>query len=262
MTDPRPVALVTGASAGLGEVFARRLGARGHDLVLVARRADRLEALAAGIRQAHGGQALVLAVDLQRPDGPAEVAKRVAETSLPVDVLVNNAGYGNYGLFAECAIEREIGQIDLNVRSLVALTRLFLPAMLQRRRGTVINLGSVASFVPLPYLATYAATKAFVLSFTEALSAELDDTGVHAMIVCPGPTSTEFQEASGLGQGDAHTVRMTAEEVVDLALRDWDKRRRVSVTGFKNKLQTTLSGWFPRGFVARVTKRMFAKRKP
>lgn len=252
------VALITGASAGIGEVYARRLAERGHDLVLVARRADRLEALAATLRERCRVRALVVPVDLQAPTGPEEVFRRVQEAGLAVGLLVNNAGYGNWGRFAECELAKELGQIDLNLRALVALTRLFLPAMLARRSGIVVNVGSVAGFLPVPYFSTYAATKAFLLSFTHALAAEVAGDGVHVMVVCPGGTATEFQAVSGRDRSGRDDGQMTAEQVVDIALADLDRRRRVSVTGLRNKVMSFFADLAPRRLAARVTKSMFA----
>lgn len=254
-----PIALVTGASAGLGEVFARRLAARGHDLVLVARRRDRLEKLAAECKERHGVSALTLGVDLARPDGPAEVFRRVGEAKLDVGLLINNAGYGTLGPIAESDEAKELGQIDLNVRALVALTRLFLPGMLARRAGAIVQMGSVASFLPIPYMTTYAATKAFVLSFTEGLAAEIAGSGVHVMVVCPGGTRTEFQEVAKIEAGGFEGQFMDAERVVDLALRALDRRRRVCVTGWSNKVQARLVDWLPRGITARAAGAIFGR---
>lgn len=256
----RRTALVTGASAGLGEALARRLSARGYDLVLVARRADRLEALAADLAKAHGAHSLVVAQDLATAAGVEAVLGAVAGARIEVEVLVNNAGFGSIGPFTRSPLERELRQVDVNVRALVSLTRQFLPAMVARRSGVVMNLGSTGSFLPVPYMATYGATKAFVLSFTEALSYELEGTGVHAMAVCPGPTVTEFQEVAGMRFGRLERAfTMTADEVVEIALRDMDRRRRISVTGWMNKLQVLAARFSPRGLVARVTRAIFAR---
>ncbi len=260
MSEPpgRPAALITGASSGIGEIYARRLASRGHDLALVARRQDRLDRLAGEVREAHRVRTLVVAADLARAGACIEVHRRTTEAGWTVGLLINNAGYGNYGKFAASDPERELGQIDLNVRALVELTRLYVPDMLARRDGIVVQVGSVAGFMPIPYLSTYAATKAFVLSFAEALNVELEGTGVHVMAVCPGGTRTEWQEMAGIES--SHGKGMTAEQVVDLALADMDAKKRVSVTGFGNRVAAFLGGLFPRGFVARRTRALFEGR--
>ncbi|MBI3892842.1 MAG: SDR family oxidoreductase [Candidatus Wallbacteria bacterium] len=254
----RPLALVTGASAGIGEAFARKLAARGHDLVLVARRADRLEALAAELAKQHGAKTQVEAMDLGKPETPRELFSRV---KAPLDLLVNNAGYGTAGLFHEQDYDRELGQIDLNARALVALTHLFVPAMVQRRSGAVINLGSIGSFMSCPNMATYAATKAFILSFSEAIAHELQEHGVHVMCVCPGGTSTEFQQVAGVEVKDIEWSFMTAEAVVDIALADLDARRKISISGLMNKLTVRAAWLLPRGLMSKAIHKGFAGRK-
>ena len=184
-------ALVTGASSGIGEQFARQLAGRGHDLVLVARRADRLERLAAELpTEAH-----VVACDLATD--AASLAGRVQELGAEVDLLVNNAGFGTSGPFLEHDPERDAEQVRLNCEAVVTLSHAFLPGMVNRRRGGVINVASSAGFQPIPYESVYAATKAFVISFTDALHTELRGSGVRAMSVNPGPVPTEWQQVAG-----------------------------------------------------------------
>jgi len=185
-------ALITGASAGIGRELARLVAADGHDTVLVARRRDRLDELAAELGSAHGVKVTVIAADLGDRAAPQAVAEQVRSASIDIDFLINNAGFGSHGPFAESDLARQLEMIDVNVRALVELTHLFLPGMLARKRGHVLNVASVAGFVPGPYMATYYASKAFVLSFTEALAAELRGSGVTATASCPGPTETEF----------------------------------------------------------------------
>jgi short-subunit dehydrogenase len=212
------VALVTGASAGLGRELARLLAADRASLVLVARRRDRLEELAGELRAAGAPLVMVLAEDLADRDAPARIEAAVREAGLEVDVLVNNAGFGSNGAFVELDPARELEMIQVNVTALVELTQRFLPAMVARRRGRVLNLGSTAGFQPGPFMATYYATKAFVNSFTEALGFELRGSGVTVTVSCPGPTATEFGEVSGnarsalfkLGAADAPTVAREA----------------------------------------------------
>jgi short-subunit dehydrogenase len=190
-------ALVTGASAGLGRELAKLAAADGHDIVLVARRRDRLEALATALASAHGVRATVLAEDLADRGAPRRIADQLAQAGITVDFLINNAGFGSHGPFASADIRRELEMVDVNVRALVELTHLFLPSMLARKQGCVLNVASVAGFVPGPLMATYYASKAFVLSFTEAIAAELAGTGVTVTASCPGPVATEFGAVAG-----------------------------------------------------------------
>jgi short-subunit dehydrogenase len=215
------VALVTGASSGIGAEFARGLGKRGYELVLVARRRDRLEALAAEV----GGVAHVVECDLV--ENALDLPRRVGELGVDVDLLVNNAGFGTWGRFVELDLERELAQIRLNCETVVALTRSFLPGMVERGRGGVITVASTAGMQPLPYEAVYSATKAFARSFTSALRAELRGTGVRVLTVNPGPVPTEWQEVAGYPDpGETHGVpgkigpRQVAEEALEAFQRD------------------------------------------
>lgn len=259
MSTPRPLpALITGASAGIGEAYARRLAERGHDLALVARRGDRLEQLAADLRARHSVRTLALPTDLQAPGSAAEIFHRIQAEGWHIGLLINNAGYGAWGGFTSLPVEELVGQVDLNVRAVVGLTRLFLPDMLARKHGAVVLLGSVASYVPIPYFATYAATKAFVLSFSEALAEELDGTGVHVQCVCPGRTATEFQQRSGRKAKAQDATGMSADEVVRIALADLDRGKRVTIPGGRNRLQTLIATLAPRRWVARKAKKMYS----
>jgi short-subunit dehydrogenase len=194
-----PTALVTGASAGIGRSFAEHLARRGSDLVLVARDAGRLEELAARLRADHGRAVEVLPADLTDPEQRALVERRLAEPgdAAPVDLLVNNAGFGTNGWFHELPIDREEQEIDLNVVALVRLSHAAVGGMRARRRGAIVNLSSLGAYSPVPRTTTYAATKSFTLSFSHGLRAESRGSGVEVMCVCPGWTHTEFQERSG-----------------------------------------------------------------
>jgi uncharacterized protein len=226
-------ALVTGASSGIGEEFARQLADRGVDLVLVARRRDRLEALAAALPV----PAEVLPADLTVEADLAHVERRLRQTDEPVDLLVNNAGFGAYGPFGELAIDRQQQMLDLNVTALVRLARAVLDQLRPRGTGGVINVGSTAGFQPDPFAAVYGGTKAFVRSFTEAMHEELRGSGVHAMLLAPGITSTEFQDVSGVHLDPVTTAAtMPAGPVVEAALRDFARGRAVSVPGAVNRL--------------------------
>ena len=190
-------ALITGASAGLGLEYARLFAADKHDLVLVARRRERLDALAAELAAAHGVKVHVVTADLMEPAAPQQIVDAVAALGVEVESLVNNAGFGTNGPFWELDPAKERGMIEVNVTALVALTRAFLPGMVQRKRGRVLNIGSTAGFQPGPYMAGYYASKAFVNSFTEGLAYELRGTGVTATVSCPGATATEFALVAG-----------------------------------------------------------------
>jgi len=247
----REIALVTGASSGIGAALARRLARDGHHLGLVARRVERLEALAAELRDRHRVEAHVLAADLVRAGAVRALADDVARRGLVVDWLVNNAGFGTLGRFHELPLARELEEIRLNVEALVELTGRFLPGMVARGRGAVVNVSSVGGFVPSPYMATYTATKAFVLSFSEALAAELESTGVRVLCVCPGFTRTEFQ-----GHVDVDTSHvpgmawMSADAVADEAVRAVG-RGFVVVNGAMNRILTTALKFVPRSLAAR-----------
>ncbi len=247
MEHPWSTALVTGASSGIGEAFARLLAGAGVPTVVVARRRDRLEALARALPGVE-----VLVADLTTEDGIAAVEDRLASG---VDLLVNNAGFGTSGRFAEIDPARITAEVTLNVVALTRLTRAALPGMLARGRGWVLNVSSVVSFQAAPNLATYAATKAFVTSLTEALHEELRGTGVRATALCPGLTRTEFQQVSG-GAGLTERLPgfawMTAEQVARAGLADAAAGRALSVPGVHNKATVVASGLLPRAVTRRV----------
>jgi short-subunit dehydrogenase len=223
-------ALVTGASSGIGEEFARQLAARGHDLVLVARRADRLKRLAGHLEADHGVKAHVIRCDLaEKAD---TVADRVAELGVEVDLLVNNAGSGTYGRFWEIEPERDAQQVRVNCEAMVTLTHAFLPAMIDRRSGGIINVASSAGMQPLPYEAVYAATKAFARNFSDALHTELRGTGVRCLAVNPGPVPTEWQQAAGFDDGAGVVPgKISVEQVVRESLEAFERGRRSVIPG-------------------------------
>ncbi len=196
----RKVALITGASAGLGEQFAHCFARDGHDVILVARGAARLEALGAKLEQAHGVKAHVLPADLSRPEAPEQLFEAVRARGLAVDFLVNNAGFGSCGPFLEQELAREAEMVEVNCTALLKLTHLFARPMRERGSGRILNVASTAGFQPGPYMATYFATKAFVVSLSEALAHELKGTGVTVTCHCPGATHTEFTQRAGNGK--------------------------------------------------------------
>jgi short-subunit dehydrogenase len=246
------VTLVTGASSGIGEALARRLALDRHDLVLTARRADRLEALAHELQAAHGIRAHVIPADLSRPGTPTDLVRQIEDRGLTVHWLVNNAGFGTGGRFDELPVEGELQEIRLNVAAPVELTGRLLPGMVARGRGVVMNVSSMAGFGPMPFSATYAATKAFLLSFSEALSVEVSGTGVHIVCVCPGFTRTEFQQKAKIDTSALPSFAwMSAETVADQAVRA-ATRSGVLVNGTMNNLTTVFMRLAPRSLVARV----------
>ena len=248
-------ALVTGASGGIGEELARLFAADGHGLVLVARRRDRLERLAAELREGHGVEARVLAADLARPDAPRELFEELEGAGVAVDALVNNAGFGSYGLFAGTDLRSELGLLQVNVVALTHLTKLFLPGMLARRRGYVMNVASTAAFQPGPLMAVYYASKAYVLSFSEALANECAGTGVVVSALCPGPTETGFVAAAGMGDSRLFDrAVMDARTVAAEGYRGLLAGKAVVIPGLRNNLLARSIGLFPRGLVTRVVR--------
>jgi uncharacterized protein len=247
-------ALVTGASSGIGEQFARQLSERGHDLVLVARRADRLERLASELpTTAH-----VLPCDLGS-DG-AELPSRVRELGVDIDLLVNNAGFGTHGRFWEIDEGRDAEMVRVNCEAVVILTREFLPAMIERGRGGVIVVASTAGFQPLPYEAAYSASKAFALHFTEALHTELRGTGVRALAVNPGPVPTEWQAIADFEEGPEKIPgAIPAERVVRESLEAYDRGKRSIIPGNVIRWIIRLTKPSPRPIQLRVTERMYRK---
>jgi short-subunit dehydrogenase len=242
------VALITGASAGLGVEFARQLSKRGYRLVLAARRKDRLDELACEL-----GNARAIAIDLSKPSAAAKLVANIEAAGERVEILVNNAGFGLIGRFAELDAAREREMIDLNVGTLTDLCRAVAPQMIARRSGAILNVASTAAFQPGPKMAVYFATKAFVLSLSEALHEELKPHGVHVSCLCPGPTRTEFGEVAGFGgNGLFDRVAMDAPEVVAAGLRGLDGNKAVVVTGLVNKLGAASTRFAPRAIVRKI----------
>jgi uncharacterized protein len=251
------VALITGASSGIGEQFAYALAREHYALALAARREDRLRVIAAKAQSLGAPATNVFQCDLSQRSAPADLYGKVTSAGLPIDMLINNAGFGTRGRFDQLALERELEEIDLNVSALAALTHLFLPAMVAADRGTIINVASSAGFQPVPYMATYAATKSFVVSFSLALHQELKDTGVHVMALCPGVTRTEFQAVAHTEGMMPSFMYMDAETVVAQALRAARKKRAVCINGAFNRFATEAQRVAPRGLVTRIAGMLF-----
>jgi short-subunit dehydrogenase len=244
----KKVALITGASAGLGVEFARQLSKRGHRLVLAARRQDRLDELAREL-----GNARAVAIDLSKNGAAAKLMADVNGAGEEVEILVNNAGFGLIGRFAELDAKRERQMIDLNVGTLTDLCRAVAPAMIARKSGAILNVASTAAFQPGPKMAVYFATKAFVLSLTEALHEELKPHRIHVTCLCPGPTRTEFGDVAGFGgNGLFDHVAMNAPDVVAAGLKGLDKNHAVVVPGLVNKLTASSGRFAPRSVVRKI----------
>ncbi|MEO7564341.1 MAG: SDR family oxidoreductase [Sphingomicrobium sp.] len=243
-----PVALITGASAGLGVEFARQLSAKGHRLVLVARRKERLDALAKEL-----GNARAVAIDLGTPGAVAKLMANVVKAGETVDLLINNAGFGLVGRVAELDPERQRAMIDLNIGALTDLSRAVAPGMIKRRTGAILNVASTAAFQPGPGMAVYFATKAYVLSFTEALHEELKPHGIKVSALCPGPTRTEFGEVAGFGKMKGiERILMDSAPVVALGLKALDRNQAVMVTGAINKFGAVSTRFLPRSLLRKV----------
>lgn len=265
----RETALITGASAGIGEELARIMAADGYDLVLVARSRERLETLARELEGAHGVGVRVLPADLSGAAAPAVLAEQVAGLGIEVDVLVNNAGFGLYGPFVAVGSEpptdaaREMEMIALNIGALTHLTKLFLPGMVARGRGRVMNVASTAAFQPGPLMAVYFATKAYVLSFSEAIGVELKRTGVTVTTLCPGPTATEFAAAAAMEGSRLFKPGgvMTAAEVARAGYEGMRDGRSVVIPGARNRIMARATRLVPRRTAAAMARKSVAKER-
>ena len=242
------ITLITGASAGLGVDFARQLSAQGHRLVLVARRQDRLDALAAEL-----GDARAVAIDLGEAGAAAALMADLAAHGEQVDCLVNNAGFGLWGKVAALDSQRQRSMIDLNIGALVELCRAVLPAMIERGAGAILNVASTAAFQPGPGMAVYFATKAFVLSFSEALHEEVREQGVRVTALCPGPTKTEFGAVAGFkGNKAFDRISARSEDVVAMGLKALDTGRAVAIPGLANKVGAQGHRLLPRSWLRKI----------
>jgi short-subunit dehydrogenase len=253
-------ALVTGASSGIGAAIARELADRGHDLILVARREQRLRSLADELTTEHEIGAEVIACDLSKPDERERLHSGIAERGRWVEVLVNNAGFGSEGRFVDSDTARMVEMVEVNVAAVVDLSGRFLPGMANRGRGAVINIASAASFQPIPGTAVYAASKAFVLSFSEAIRTEMRGTGVGVTAVCPGPVETEFTEAAGIGGVEDETPSafwISAEDVARHAVQGAADDKRVVVPGAIYKATSLLGQHSPRSLVLPIAERIW-----
>ncbi len=251
-----PVALVTGASVGIGREFALRLAADGHRVALVARNEARLKEVKRELEDTYGVQAYVMPADLSDPACPERIQQLAGEENLYVDILVNNAGFGGYGFFHETDLAHELRMIQVNIASLVALTKLFVRPMVTRGSGHIVNVSSTAAFQPGPLQSVYYATKAFVLSFSEAIDNELSGTGVRVTAFCPGPTRTEFHERAGTTTSFRKMKLMTAQDAVREGYEGFRRGKRVVIAGRQNRVLAFGTRFFPRRFTAHVARKM------
>ena len=247
--------LITGASSGIGEAFARKLATQGRNVLLVARSEDKLITLCNELGRINSIRAQHLAMDLSEPESPARLFEETQKRGLVMDLLINNAGFGAFGDFAKIELDRQLNMIDLNIKALVELTYLFLAPMRERKQGTIINVASTAAFQPVPFMANYSATKAFVLSFSEALWEENRPYGVTVMGLCPGVTETNFFEAAH-GHMPPARASQTPEEVVDTALRGLGAKKSSIVSGWMNLMMVEAERFVPRSWVVRVAGKM------
>jgi uncharacterized protein len=251
--DKRPVTLITGASAGIGAALAHEFAAQGHELVLIARREQALTALADAIAAKGAPRPTVLRMDVARVDAARDIAEALAGRSLEPDIVVNNAGFGLYGAADKLDRAVQLAMIDLNVRALTDLSLAFVDG-LERRKGGILNVASVAAFLPGPGMAVYYATKAYVLSFSEALHQELKPRGIRVTALCPGPVSTEFEARAGIvNEVFPRLLRRSAERVARDGYRGLKEGRRVVVSGRTNRVATMLARVAPHGILLKAT---------
>lgn len=254
-------ALVTGASSGIGATFAQELANRQYNLVLVARSQDKLQQLAQQLEKDHQIQTEVIPQNLAEPNAPQTLFDTITAKGINIDLLINNAGFGDYGLFANRSLTRQLEMIQLNISALVALTHLFLTPMRQQGEGGIINVSSIAAFQPIPYMSIYAATKAFVLNFSEAMWEENKDAGVTVTCVCPGPTETEFFIKANFPNSITESSQQnytSPEEVVKAALNAFEqKQANIVPGGFPNQLIANLPRFLPREALVKAVAQQF-----
>jgi short-subunit dehydrogenase len=257
-------ALITGASGGIGATFARELAKRKYNIFLVARSKEKLQKLAQQLQDQHKIQTDILVQDLSVPGAAANVFQATSDRGFAIDILINNAGFGDYGGFSDRSLERQTQMVQLNVMALMELTHFYLPHMRQQRSGSIINLSSIAGFQPIPYMSVYAATKSFVLSFSESLWAENRDYGVYVQALCPGPTKTNFFRRAEFPGAEGGQTNMdngaSPEDIVRESLKAMAKNQPTVVAGgFSNHLITTLPRFFPRETVVGLVEKQFRK---
>ncbi len=254
-------ALVTGASSGIGVELAKQLAAGGTHVVLTARRKDRLEELARNLQQSHGIRTEVIAADLARPEGPEQIYEFTKEKGIEIELLVNNAGFGQLGELTAVETQRLLDMVQVNCMAVVHLTRLYLAEMVVRRRGDVLILASTASFQAVPYISTYAATKAFDLLFAEGLAEEMKPYGIRVCALCPGSTQSEFHVVAGQASFAAKHAQETAEKVARTGLQALAEGKSYVISGVGNYLGAQSQRMVPRRMVTRIAAKMFRPEK-
>ena len=256
MTHSKQTALITGASGGIGYHLAQIFAEKGFDLALIARNREKLEQLARELKEKFKTDTYVLSKDLSNPDSPNQIFAEINEKKLEINILVNNAGVGSHGFFHQTDMKHELGMIQLNVVSLTHLTKLFLPAMVQRKSGKILNVASTAAFQPGPLMAVYFATKAYVLSFSEALDEELRGSGVSVSVLCPGPTETDFQQGAGIDTSVKlfRIAVMDSKTVAQAGYEGLMNHKRIIIPGFLNKLTPWSVKLSPRCIVPKVVR--------
>ncbi len=252
--------LITGASEGLGAEFAKIFAADGYSLILIARHKIKLEKFSQELQTEFNIPVKIISKDLSKPGSAQEIFQELEEENIQIDILVNNAGTGVYGLFNETNLEDHLYVINLNIVSLVSLTYLFLPGMKARHDGKILNLSSIAAFQPGPKMAIYYATKAFVLSFSEALSTELEDKNITVTALCPGPTITTFQKKSEVGQTYMFKFAMNASVVAKTGYDALMKGKRVEIAGLRNKIVVEAERALPKKLVTRISGMVLEKK--
>ncbi|UOQ74374.1 SDR family NAD(P)-dependent oxidoreductase [Hymenobacter cellulosilyticus] len=260
--------LITGASGGIGLALARQLAAQKHNLILVARNAEKLTQLSQQLQADYGVRVEGIAANLARPEAAQHIYRETQQHHWDVDLLVNNAGVGSGGEFVSLSLQSELELLQLNTASLVALTHLFLQPMQERRSGTIINVASMTAFMPVPYMATYAASKAFVRSFTEALTQECQPHGIDVLLFAPGLTKTNFNEAAGINNEKAAGLNsdyttapaQTPEEVAEELIHAWRAKKPVHIAGRRNRLGARLLACLPNAMIARYVARTYQQK--
>jgi short-subunit dehydrogenase len=257
----KDTALITGASSGIGLDLAHLFARGGHDVVLVARSEDKLRQLARDLEQNHKVTAHVIAADLSKPEAPRLIFEETRTRQLQIDVLVNNAGFGQGGAFVENDLQTELDVIQVNISALTHLTKLFLGGMVARRKGRILNVASTAAFQPGPLMAVYYASKAYVLSFSEAIAEELRDSGVTVTALCPGPTATGFAETADMTGSRLFQLSkpMSSMDVAVIGYRATMRGKRIAITGFRNKMSAQSVRIAPRAFVTKVVRKLQEK---
>jgi uncharacterized protein len=250
-------ALITGASAGIGKALATELASRGTHLVLTARRFERLKELQARLSAQHGIRAEAFAADLEQADAPAKIFEFTQKKGIAVELLINNAGFGSYGEFVKADLARQLAMVQVNCSAVVNLTRLYLPQMTGRRHGDILVVASTAAFQAVPYISTYAATKAFDLLFAEGLAEEVKSYGVRVCALCPGSTASEFHEVAGQAKFAARQRQESAEKVARTGLDALAAGKSYVISGFANYLGSHLERLVPRRVVSRIAANMF-----